>query len=112
MHEQIPTLFAHFTENQQFYLVEEYIEGLSLTQELNQVKCCTVNQVKFLLEEILDILSFIHAQGVIHRDIKPDNIIRRGSDGKLVLIDFGAVKETNTTNLNSVTVSVRRFIYE
>lgn len=45
-----------------------------------------------LLKDVLGILEFVHAEGVVHRDIKPDNLIRRRSDGRIVLIDFGAVK--------------------
>ncbi len=54
------------------------------------------------MQDILKILEFVHQQNIIHRDIKPSNIIRRTSDGKLVLIDFGAVKEKiNTFRPNS-----------
>ena len=64
-----------------------------------------------LLIEILEILEFVHQQNVIHRDVNPDNLIRRSQDGKLVLIDFGAVKLSTTvvTNVNSninVTVAI------
>lgn len=54
------------------------------------------SQVVALLKDILGILDFIHSYGVIHRDIKPSNIIRRQWDGRLVLIDFGAVKQLHT----------------
>ncbi|MDZ8187510.1 MAG: protein kinase [Nostoc sp. ChiSLP02] len=95
-HDQIPRLLAYFDENQEFYLVQEYIEGHTLAEELLPGKRWSESQVIQLLEEILGILEFVHRQGVIHRDIKPDNIIRRASDNKLVLVDFGAVKQVRT----------------
>ena len=49
-----------------------------------------------MVRELLEILDFVHSQNAIHRDIKPANIIRRESDRKLVLIDFGAVKRITT----------------
>jgi serine/threonine protein kinase, bacterial len=95
-HDQIPRLLAYFDENQEFYLVQEYIEGHTLTEELIPGKRWSESQVIQLLQEVLEILEFVHRQGVIHRDIKPDNIIRRASDNKLVLVDFGAVKQLRT----------------
>lgn len=92
-HPQIPQLLAHFEENDQFYLVEEYIQGMILAQEIQENKPLSEKEVILILKEILSILSYIHSQGVIHRDIKPSNIIRRQKDQHLVLIDFGAVKE-------------------
>ncbi|MEH1912015.1 MAG: serine/threonine protein kinase [Nostoc sp.] len=95
-HDQIPRLLAYFDENQEFYLVQEYIEGHTLAEELIPRKRWSESQVIQLLQEVLEILEFVHRQGVIHRDIKPDNIIRRASDHKLVLVDFGAVKQLRT----------------
>lgn len=92
-HDQIPQLLAYFEQSAEFYLVQEFIEGHPLTRELPPGQRWSEPQVIQLLEEILSILAFVHDQKVIHRDIKPDNIIRRQQDGKLVLIDFGAVKE-------------------
>jgi serine/threonine-protein kinase len=92
-HDQIPRLLAYFDENQEFYLVQEFIEGHPLSQELASETKWTEDQVIDLLIEVLNILDFVHGHGVIHRDIKPDNIIRRASDHKLVLVDFGAVKQ-------------------
>jgi serine/threonine-protein kinase len=92
-HNQIPRLLAYFDENQEFYLVQEFIEGHPLSEELHPNQRWNESQVTGLLLEVLDILKFVHGQGVIHRDIKPDNIIRRASDNKLVLVDFGAVKQ-------------------
>ncbi|NES05303.1 MAG: serine/threonine protein kinase, partial [Okeania sp. SIO2F4] len=92
-HEQIPQLFAYFEEGGQFYLVQEFIEGNDLTKEIYYRSRFTENQTVQLLTEILSVLKYVHQQNVIHRDLKPQNIIRRKSDGKIVLIDFGAVKE-------------------
>ncbi len=92
-HDQIPRLLAYFDDNNQFYLVQELIEGHSLSRELPQGRKLSQSQAIAILTEILAILQFVHSQGVIHRDIKPDNLIRRASDNKLVLIDFGAIKQ-------------------
>ncbi len=95
-HDHIPQLLAHFEEADEFYLVEEFIQGRPLTQEIPLMVPMEEARVVAILRDVLYILEFVHAHGVIHRDIKPDNIIRRQSDGKLVLIDFGAVKELST----------------
>ncbi len=98
-HRQIPRLLAHLEVTKEFYLVQEYIEGndLSQTEIVPGVRWQEI-KVKRLLSDVLKILSFVHQNNVIHRDIKPSNLIRRASDGKIFLIDFGAVKEiTNMT---------------
>ncbi|QLE58729.1 serine/threonine protein kinase [Nostoc sp. TCL26-01] len=95
-HDQIPRLLAYFDENQEFYLVQEFIDGHTLTEELIPGNRWSESQVFHLLQEVLGILDFVHNQGVIHRDIKPDNIIRRATDHRLVLVDFGAVKQLRT----------------
>lgn len=95
-HDQIPRLLAYFEENQEFYLVQEFIQGHTITAQLQPGKRWSENQVLQLLQEILGILVFVHDRGAIHRDIKPDNIIRRSGDGKLVLVDFGSVKQAWT----------------
>lgn len=99
-HDQIPRLLAHFEENEQFYLAQELIEGEPLTQELAGGQPWTEVQVIALLQDILQVLAFVHHKQVIHRDIKPPNLIRRRSDGKIVLIDFGAVKQVSTQVVN------------
>ncbi len=95
-HEQIPRLLAFFEESREFFLVQEYIVGHTLTSELGTSQKWTESAVQRLLREVLTILEFVHGQGVIHRDVKPDNIMRRDVDGKLVLIDFGAIKQVRT----------------
>ncbi|MEN9272919.1 MAG: serine/threonine-protein kinase [Gloeomargarita sp. DG_1_5_bins_55] len=92
-HDQIPALLAYFEENGEFYLAQEFIEGHPLSQEIKRGMPWPQDKVVRLLADVLGTLEFVHQNGVIHRDIKPDNLIRRKSDGKLVLIDFGAVKE-------------------
>lgn len=92
-HPQIPRLLDYFEDNQQFYLVQEYICGSNLQQEIKQHGPLPEAGVKQFLSEILPLLQHIHSQEVIHRDIKPANLIRREQDRKLVLIDFGAVKD-------------------
>lgn len=92
-HDQIPRLLAYFDENQEFFLVQEFIDGHTLNEEFIPGQPWNENQVLQMLIEVLNILIFVHEQGVIHRDIKPDNLIRRSSDYKLVLVDFGAVKQ-------------------
>lgn len=109
-HDQIPRLLAYFEENQEFFLVQEFIEGHSLKVEMPAGQPWSEGKTIFLLRQILDILKFIHLHNVIHRDIKPDNIIRRVNDNKLVLIDFGAVKEVQTQMISpkptQITVAV------
>jgi serine/threonine protein kinase len=95
-HDKIPTLLAEFEENEEFYLVQQFIDGYPLNQEILPGQPWNEDQVIRLLTEVLEILIFVHGQGVVHRDIKPANLMRRSADDKLVLIDFGAVKEIGT----------------
>jgi tetratricopeptide (TPR) repeat protein len=115
-HEQIPRLFAHFEENQEFYLVQELIEGEVLTQELLGGKTLPESEVVQLLYSLLTVLEFVHDKQVVHRDIKPSNLIRRRGDRRIVLIDFGAVKQVGlsglpTENESNLTVTVGSFGY-
>ena len=115
-HDQIPRLFAHFEENEEFYLVEEYYEGETLGEEIQRLQCFMEPQAIALLHDILSVLQYVHRHNVIHRDIKPSNIIRRKRDGKLTLIDFGVVKLINSANLpgpstNAQTVAVSTYGY-
>ncbi|NEP86116.1 MAG: protein kinase [Okeania sp. SIO2C2] len=101
-HPQIPRLLGYFEWKKHFYLVQEYVSGSTLKQEVKKQGLLNQEQVKHFLIEILPVISYIHSQEVIHRDIKPANIIRRSQDGHLVLIDFGAVKDhVNQTHLAS-----------
>ncbi|MEH2038873.1 serine/threonine-protein kinase [Nostoc sp.] len=92
-HDQIPRLFAHFNEDGDFYLVQEFIDGHALTQEIVPGQRLNENTVVNLLKDILEVLAFVHQHDIIHRDIKPQNLMRRYSDQKIVLIDFGSIKK-------------------
>ncbi len=99
-HDQIPDLLAFFNQDNDFYLVQQYVHGKSLADELTLstasrkvTRPLNEQAVVLLLSELLHILDFVHHHKVIHRDIKPANILRRQADRKLVLIDFGAVKQ-------------------
>jgi serine/threonine protein kinase, bacterial len=91
-HPQVPRLLDYFEANQEFFLVQEYISGATLQQEVKKNGPFSEAGVKQFLSEILPVLQYLHGCNVIHRDIKPANLIRRLHDRKLVLIDFGAVK--------------------
>jgi serine/threonine protein kinase, bacterial len=92
--DQIPELYAYFPEKGQFYLVQEWIHGQTLTQIVADKGLVSETTVRDILLRLLSVLDYVHSKGIIHRDIKPDNIILRSSDRKPILIDFGAVKET------------------
>ena len=97
-HPQIPELFAHFTQDNRQYLVQEFIDGQNLKQVSESGTAYSETKIRDLLNSLLPALDFIHSHQVIHRDIKPENIIRRGN-GQLVLVDFGAAKYATQTAL-------------
>jgi len=111
-HPNIPSLIAHFKENGEFFLVQEFIEGHTLDREFFGGKKYNQKDIIQFLGQTLEILSFVHSQKVIHRDIKPANLIRRNSDGNIFLIDFGAVKQvsnvprTPTSNATFSTITI------
>ncbi|MDZ7964230.1 MAG: serine/threonine-protein kinase [Nostoc sp. DedSLP03] len=96
-HPQIPTLLAYFEQNSYLFLVQQFIDGQNLLKESETRANYNETEIRQLLLDLLPVLKFIHLRGVIHRDIKPQNIIRRQSDGRLILIDFGASKLLTAT---------------
>jgi serine/threonine protein kinase len=104
----IPELFAYFEVDQEFYLVQEWIEGEDLTKEISPGQQLPENQVIELIRDILIALQMVHQNNVIHRDIKPSNLMRRRQDGKIVVIDFGGVKQiaNSKQNLNLRTIGI------
>lgn len=101
-HDCIPSLLAHFEEDEEFFLAQELIEGNVLTQEVKAGSRLGEQYTIDFLTDILPTLAFVHRQQVIHRDIKPSNLIRRKVDRKIVLIDFGAVKEVSTQPISQL----------
>lgn len=95
-YDRVPQLLDYFEDDQQFYLVQEFVAGNPLSAELTANPSWSETQVIELLQEVLLILEFIHSHGLIHRDIQPSNIIRRQQDDRLVLVDFGSVKQAWT----------------
>lgn len=108
--DQIPSLYANFSEADVFYLVEEWIEGDTLVQKIEKEGLMSESAVRKLLLSLLPVLDYIHQRKIVHRDIKPDNIILRWRDGKPVLIDFGAVKETMGAAANSQELNSRSIV--
>jgi serine/threonine protein kinase len=110
-HPQIPRLLAYFTENKDFYIVQEYIAGETLDRELIPNQSLSEEKTITFLLELLEILNFVHSHFAIHRDIKPSNIIRNKRDNKLVLIDFGAVKQiTNETTQKTIAIGTPAYM--
>ncbi|MEG4320686.1 MULTISPECIES: serine/threonine-protein kinase [unclassified Microcoleus] len=115
-HPQIPELIAHFEQDGRQYLVQEFIDGKNLAQELEQKGAFTETQIRQILNDLLPVIHFVHKSKVIHRDIKPENIIRRRLSPAplpalensyqpspfqkdIVLVDFGAAKKVTATGL-------------
>ncbi|AFZ13984.1 serine/threonine protein kinase [Crinalium epipsammum PCC 9333] len=98
-HPQIPELLAYFTQDDRQYLVQQFIDGQNLAEELAENGAFNEAQIRQLLNDLLQVLQFVHQRQVIHRDIKPENIIRNKSDRKLFLVDFGASKIVTNTSL-------------
>ncbi|MBF2036936.1 MAG: serine/threonine protein kinase [Leptolyngbyaceae cyanobacterium T60_A2020_046] len=92
-HPQIPALLAYFEHEQYLYLVQQFIDGSTLIQEIVQNGPMDEAGIRTLLLELLPVLDFIHSHSVVHRDITPANLIRRDTDRRLFVIDFGIAKQ-------------------
>jgi WD40 repeat protein len=121
-HPQIPELLAHFQQERYQYLVQEFIEGQNLQQELARAGAFSENQIRSLLNDLLPLLQFVHSRSVIHRDIKPPNIIRRRLSepsiiytyptltAELVLVDFGAAKVVEGSRETGTVIGSPEFV--
>lgn len=92
--DRVPKLYAYFSENKQFFLAQEYIQGYTLEKLVSSIGVTSETQVKNILINLLQTLQYLHTNEIIHRDIKPENIILRYPDLIPILIDFGSIKET------------------
>jgi serine/threonine protein kinase len=105
-HPQIPNLLAYFTQDNRQYLVQQFIDGQNLGQELAENGAFDETRTRHLLNDLLPVLQFYHGKQVIHRDIKPENIIRRRQNNQLVLVDFGASKVVTNVSVNAGGTSI------
>ncbi len=99
-HAQIPQFRETFEQDQRLFLVQDYVEGRTYRALLEEYRAqgrrFSEAEVLFLLQQLLPVLAYLHSQGIVHRDISPENLIRRARDGQPVLIDFGVVKQLAT----------------
>ncbi len=85
-------------ENTYMYIIEEFIDGVTLRQELRRSKSLPVKTVINLLEALLDITIAMEKEGIVHRDIKPENIMVC-RDGTFKLLDFGIARHLAKTSI-------------
>ena len=101
-HGQVPTLFDYFDHQGNFFLIQEQVKGKTLMNAFREMAetghVFSIPYAFKLTDELLNVVQHLHDQGLIHRDIKPDNIILREGDGKPVLIDFGLIKQADEEN--------------
>lgn len=102
----IVKIFDSFQENDTAYIVMEYLEGITLTQYLQQVGTVNEDKAVEMLWPVMESLEVVHSKGLLHRDIAPDNIFLTKS-GEVKLIDFGASRYATTTHSRSLTVIVK-----
>ena len=91
----IPEIYYYSEAYGKTYVIEEFISGETLAAELEQGKKFTAEQVRNIALQICEALIVLHGEGILHRDIKPGNIIVQGSS--VWLIDFGAAKAEGST---------------
>ncbi len=95
-----------FYENNTSYMVMEYIQGESLKEYVQRKKRVPWKEAISIVEPVVKSLSVLHKNGIIHRDISPDNIMR-DSNGVVTLIDFGAAKEFENNDERSKTIALK-----
>lgn len=91
-HDQIPELLAYAERGNSQYIVQQFIPGQNLKDYVSENGLFKEAQLRQFFLDLLPVLQFCHDRKVIHRDIKPQNIIRRATDQKMVLVDFGVAK--------------------
>jgi formylglycine-generating enzyme required for sulfatase activity/tRNA A-37 threonylcarbamoyl transferase component Bud32 len=100
-YKQIPRMIDHFDQWDEFFYVQEFVDGQTLDDRGDgEMSPRSEADVRQLLIEILEVLAFVHQRRVVHRDLKPANIMRRSKDRRIVLIDFGAVKDLSRISVN------------
>ncbi len=104
-HPNIVRVMSVFELNGTAYMVMEYERGHDLKQLFHHHKCVSENELKAIVEPVMDGLEEVHRHGFIHRDIKPANILVR-EDGSPVLLDFGSARLAVGHNTDTMTAMV------
>ena len=95
-HSQISQFYDYFSDSNCLYLVQEWIQGITLEQKLSRQQKLSETETRDILLNLLPVLECIHSLGIVHRDLKPSNIILRAKDNLPVLIDFGVAQKVGT----------------
>ena len=98
-HPQIPQFYNYFIENKQFYLVREYIDGDNL-ETIVERKLFSEADTIFFIQDVLRVLDFVHKTNIVHRNVQPIHLIKRKQDSSFALINFGAIREIESTEIN------------
>lgn len=104
--EGIVKIFDSFTENGTAYIIMEYLDGETLTERLKRDRTIPEDEAVAMLLPVMESLRAIHEEGILHRDIAPDNIFITKS-GEVKLIDFGASRYATTSYSRSLTVIIK-----
>ena len=104
--EGIVKILDFFEANNTAYIVMEYLEGITLKQYLGKYGVIQFRNLIEMMLPLLEALIEIHSQGLIHRDISPDNIMVQ-HNGKLKLMDFGAARDYTESGNKSLTVILK-----
>jgi serine/threonine-protein kinase len=100
-HDQIPSIISYFSDNDSFYLVEEYVSGHPLADELEPYKPLPEEKVIAMMQEVLEVLAFMHHYSLTHQYIQPTTLIRRETDNKIVLTGSGVMREVSAQLVKS-----------
>jgi serine/threonine-protein kinase len=103
-HENIATIYDVGEEDGRPYIMMEYVEGADLREMIRPGAPVTAEDKMYVAVQICQALHYAHRRGIIHRDIKPDNI-RVSSDGRVKILDFGIARITDDTELQTITVT-------
>ena len=104
-HPNIVRILDVFEENGTAYYVMDYIEGESLSEMVARRGYIPEAEALVYICDVAQALTYIHSKKVNHLDVKPGNMIRRRSDGKVLLIDFGVAKQYDAASLKGTTTT-------